>query len=138
MDITDALQRGYENALRPLGYHVYAAYSVPQGITYPFILIGTINATQMYIDRPFVEYEAFVTVDIVTGFPSPIGRSQALAISNQVESIINPDNGDAIPLPEPYLEARTFLQNSGTLESKANNYYIYRVLKTYRHLIAKR
>src|SRR5690606_24411346 len=97
-----------------------------------------INATQRYIDRPFVEYEAFVTADIVTGFPSPVGRAQALAISNQVESIINPDNGDANPLPELYLEARTFLQDTGTLESKANNYYIYRVVKTYRHLIAKR
>lgn len=138
MDLTEALQRGYFTALQPLGYQVYSAYSVPEQVEYPFILIGTINATQRYIDRPFVEYEAFVTVDIVTGFPSPIGRAQALAISNQVESIINPDNGDAIPLPEPYLEARTFLQNSGTLESKANNYYIYRVVKTYRHLIAKR
>lgn len=137
MDLTEALQRGYFAALQPLGYQVYSAYSVPEQVEYPFILISTITSNQVGVDRPCVIHEAFVTIDIVTGFLSPIGRAQALTISAQVENIINPDSGDPFTIPEPWTNTGTTLQNSGTLESKSNNYYIYRVVKTYRHLISK-
>lgn len=80
MDITEALQRGYFTALQPLGYQVYSAYSIPEPVNYPFILIGTIAGNQVGVDRPCVIHEAFVTIDIVTGFLSPVGRAQALTI----------------------------------------------------------
>ena len=137
MDLTEALQRGYFTALQRLGHQVYSAYSVPEQVEYPFILIGTITSNQVGVDRPCVIHEAFVTIDIVTGFLSPVGRAQALTISAQVENIINPDSGYPFPIPSPWTNTGTTLQNSGTLESKSNNYYIYRVVKTYRHLISK-
>lgn len=137
MDLTEALQRGYFTALSVLPYPVYTAYSVPEDAEYPYILISTISLGQRVVDRPCVIHEAFVTIDIVTGFLSPLGRSQALTISNSVETIINPDDGEPFPIPEPWVNTGSWLQNSGTLESKSNNYYIYRVIKTYRHLISK-
>lgn len=137
MDLTEALQTGYFTALQPLGYQVYSAYSVPEKVEYPFILIGTITSSQVGVDRPCVIHESFVTIDIVTGFLSPVGRAQALTISAQVENIINPDSGDPFQIPSPWTNTGTTLQNSGTLESKSNNYYIYRIVKTYRHLISK-
>ena len=137
MDLTEALQRGYYQALTPLGYQVYSAYAVPENVNYPFILISTISNNQLTVDRPCIIHEAFITVDIVTGFLNPLGRAQALEISHAIENVINPDDGTPFPIPEPWVNTGSWLQNNGTLESKANNYYIYRVVKTYRHLISK-
>lgn len=137
MDLTEALQRGYFTALSVLPYPIYKAYSVDPKIHPPYILISTISMGQRVVDRPCVIHEAFVTIDIVTRSLSADGNSQALTISNSVENIINPDDGTPFPIPDPWVNTGSWLQNSGTLESKSKNYYIYRVMKTYRHLISK-
>lgn len=137
MDLTEALQRGYYSALEPLGYPIYTAYAIPEPQSYPFILISNISNNQLTVDRPCIIHEGFVTVDIITGFLKPLGRSNALMMSYEIEGIINPDDGVPFAIPDPWENTGSWLQNSGTLESKSNNYYIYRVVKTYRHLISK-
>lgn len=116
---------------------VYDAFSVPETKSYPFILIGSIQTIEIANDNCKF-YRASVTVDIVTGNVSPVGRTEAWEIGYEVEKIINPDDMSDIDLTlYGWYVGETRLESASNLESKAKNFYIYRNIRTYSHLITK-
>lgn len=137
MDIKEAIQTGYVSALNGLGYPIYTAYAVPEILDYPFILISNISLSQRQIDAPCKVFEVFGIIEVITGYKNPIGNLESLRIGEDIQDIVNPDNGISIDLPVGWRIGDTSLQNSTTLESKSNNYYIYRNVMTFRHLTTK-
>ena len=79
----------------------------------------------------------FITLDIVTASQAPDGRADSWKIGEQVENIINPDNRiDIDILDNNWFIANTYKTSDNDLQSKSGNYYIYRNIRTYRHLIS--
>ncbi len=113
---------------------VFDAYAVPDGVTYPYILL---SSNQLTIKR-CKRYNTSVLVDIVTGSTDPIGREQAEDIAEQIDNIINPDTFVDLDLSAyGYQLGNTTRDNDSDLTDKNNIYYIYRKLLTYNHLIIK-
>lgn len=138
MEITESIQRGYITALSAIELPVYIHYAVPEKVEYPFILVKVDSVRQLETDNPCLAYEVYVTVDVITGHLSPLGNLDALGISEQVINIINPDSGESINLPGEWnIIGASTLRNSGTLESRSKNYWIYRVIKTFRQHVSK-
>jgi hypothetical protein len=133
MGINEVLHRAYYDELIKTGLNVYASTSVPEIQTYPYIIINGVQLIQRRT-KPCLQYEAFVTITVVTGNINPVGRLESMQIGEQVNELINADYGD-IPLSEGYVCGSTYLQGSQLLESKQNNYYIYTNNLTFRHLI---
>lgn len=116
---------------------VYDAYAVPETLSYPYIIIGNIQTIEIANDRCKF-YRASVVVDIVTGNSSPAGRTEAWEIGYEVETIINPDDmGDIDLTLYGWYVGETRLETASNLESKAKNFYIYRNIRNYSHLITK-
>ena len=134
MNVHEALVRGYVTTISGLGYSVYQESAVPENADYPFVLISTVQVIQRFA-KPCLVYEAFVTVDIVTGSLSPVGNLQALGIAEDIDDAINPANSD-ITIGGGWVVGSTYLQSSNNISSRSNEKYIYRNLLTYRHLIS--
>lgn len=116
---------------------VFDAYAVPDGVSYPYILLSSQTSNQLQIKR-CKRYNSSILVDIVTGSTDPIGRSDAEDIAEQVDAIINPGTFVDLDLSSyGYQLGNTTRDNDTDLTDKNNIYYIYRKLLTYNHLIVK-
>ena len=133
MSVHEALLKAYYTTISGLGYACYQEFAVPENVNYPFVLISTIQVIQRQV-KPCVQYECFVTVDIVTGSISPVGNLQAVGIAEDIDAAIN-DPETNIALASPWVIGNTYLQSSNNLSSRNDDSYIYRNIRTYRHLI---
>jgi len=116
---------------------VFDAYAVPDGVSYPYILLSSQTSNQLNIKRK-KRYNASILIDIVTGSTDPIGRSDAEDIADQVDEIINPDTFKDLDLSAyGYQLGNTTRDGDNDLTDKNNIYYIYRKLLTYNFLIIK-
>jgi len=116
---------------------VFDAYAVPDGVSYPYILLSSQTSNQLQIKR-CKRYNSYILIDIVTGSTDPIGRSDSEDIAEQVENIVNPDSFiDPNLIAYGYQLGNTFLEVSTDLTDKNNIYYIYRKLLTYGFLAVK-
>jgi len=130
MIVEEFVQSKYYTDLAGLGLQVYSSGAVPEDVSYPYVLIGDIQVIQR--KNPCLLWTAFVTVDIVTGSLSPIGRSNVFDLAEQVEGVLNtPTQYTA----NGYTLYNTYLQNSNQLEERGTFGYIYRNLRTYQHEI---
>jgi len=116
---------------------IFDAYALPDGVSYPYILLSSQTSNQLNIKRK-KRYNASILIDIVTGSTDPIGRSDAEDIAEQVDAIVNPDTFVDIDLSAySYQLMNTNRDNDNDLTDKNNIYYIYRKLLTYNFLIVK-
>src|SRR6478609_8086583 len=116
---------------------IFDAYAVPDGVSYPYILLSSQTSNQLTIKR-CKRYNTSIFIDIVTGSTDPIGRSDAEDIAEQVDAIINPDTFIDIDLSAyGYQLGNTLRDGDNDLTDKNGLYYIYRKLLTYNFLIIK-
>ena len=133
MDISLAIKTGYFEALSyGLNIPVYDAFAIPANAVYPYVIIASIEVNEE-IDSKCKSFNATVTLDIVTGSASPTGMNQAYTISGAIEDIINP--ASRIPIPLTDYEIGQTRSSSQDNQIRTNNWWIYRVIKVYSHLI---
>jgi len=143
MELSKAIRTAYFTALNGnVTYNgndvpLFDAYAVPDGISYPYILLSSQTSNQLRIKR-CKRYNASILIDIVTGSTDPIGRSDAEDIAEQIENIINPDTFiDPDLSAYGYQLGNTTREGDNDLSDKNNIYYIYRKLLTYSFLAVK-
>lgn len=143
MELSKAIRTAYYTALNGnVTYNggdvpVFDAYAIPEGITYPYILLSSQTSNQLNIKR-CKRYNASILIDIVTGSTDPIGRSDAEDIAEQIENIVNPDTFiDPDLSAYGYQLGNTTREGDNDLSDKNNIYYVYRKLLTYSFLAVK-
>lgn len=143
MELSKAIRTKYFDLLdgqvffNALPVPVYDAFTIPDGVTYPYILLSSQTSNQLPIKRR-KRYNASILIDIVTGSTDPIGRSDAEDIAEQVEGIVNPDSFiDPVLIAYGYQLGNTTREGDNDLSDKNNIYYIYRKLLTYSFLAVK-
>lgn len=136
MDISLAIKTGYFQALNPeIGVSIYDAFSVPESATYPYVIISDISV-QERIPNGCKIYNATVTLDVVTGFNSPTGMNEAWNISEDITSIVNPMNFQDLDIEgNGWVIGETRLVGSNPIQLRTNNYWIYRSLLTFSHIV---
>jgi hypothetical protein len=135
MDLSLALKTAYFQALDPeIAVKVYDAFSVPERATYPYVIIASIDVNEI-VNSGCKSYNATVTLDIVTGFSSPTGMNSAYIIGGNIESIINPMSRVNLDLSSYGYQIGQTRSNSAPLQLRTDNFYIYRNIRTYNHII---
>jgi len=143
MELSKAIRTAYFTALNgSVTFNsnvvpVFDAYAVPDGVSYPYILLSSQTSIQGNLKR-CKRYDASILIDIVTGSTDPIGRSDAEDISEQIEDIVNPDSFADLNLnANGYDIGNTSRAGDNDLSDKNGIYYIFRKLITYDHIITK-
>lgn len=143
MELSKAIRTGYFNALdgnvtyNGVDVPVFDAYAIPDGVTYPYILLSSQTSVQGNLKR-CKRYNASILIDIVTGSTDPIGRSNAEDIAEQIEDIVNPDTFADLDLNDNgYDIGNTSRGGDNDLSDKNGVYYIFRKLITYDHIVTK-
>lgn len=143
MELSKAIRTAYFNALdgnvtfNSNIVPVFDAFAIPDGVTYPYILLSSQTSNQLLIKR-CKRYNTSILIDIVTGSTDPIGRSDSEDIAEQIENIINPDTFIDLDLSAyGYQLGNTNRSADNDLSDKNSIYYIFRKLLTYDHLIVK-
>lgn len=143
MDISLALRTGYFTALNgnisvnSVNLPIYDAYAIPEGVTYPYVLLSSQTESQRIVKNSKI-FNVTLLVDIVTGNINPFGRKQSEQIAEQIENIINPNSFNDINISaNGYTIGNTIRESSYDTTDKNNNYYIYRKLIRYNHIISK-
>lgn len=136
MDISLALQSGYFQALNPeISIPIYNAFAVPESAVYPYVIISDISVSER-IPNGCKIYNATVTLDVVTGFLSPTGSSQAFNISKSITDIVNPMNLQDLNIESmDWAIGETRLVGSNPVQLRTGNYWIYRNVLQFSHIV---
>jgi hypothetical protein len=136
MDISLALKTGYFQALtHEIGIPIYDAFAIPATAVYPYVIISNISVSER-IPNGCKIYNATVTLDIVTGFSSPTGMSSAWNISELITDIINPMNLQDLDIEgNGWVIGETRLSGSNPIQLRTGNYWIYRNLLVFNHIV---
>jgi hypothetical protein len=136
MDLSKALKAGYFQALYPeIGVPIYDAFSIPEMAPYPYVIISSITTSEI-ANTSCKKFNADVTLDIVTGFTRPTGMDQAFDIAEDIEAIINPTNKVDINItPYGWKIGNTNLATSDSVQLRTSEYWIYRNVRTYSHIV---
>lgn len=143
MDLHKALRTAYFAALsgnvqfQGFDVPIFDAFALAPEQKYPYILLSAQTSTQDEVKK-FKNYNATMQVDVVTGSENPMGREQSELIMDQVESIIIPTTFEDLDLtPYGFTMHDTYIESALDDFNKSSNYYIYRKVTTYVHLISK-
>lgn len=143
MEVSLAIRKGYFDALNGnVSYNsvdlgIYDAYAVPEDVAYPYILLSSQVESQR-LQKDCKTYDANILIDVVTGDLNPIGRQQSEEIADQIEDIINPDSRVNIDIEsDGYKIGSTNRLEGSDLTAKNNQYYVFRKLIRYQHIICK-
>lgn len=116
---------------------IYDAFELPDGVSYPYILISAQTSSQRVTKgrRPM---DATLVIDIVTGFPTPVGREPADEIQEQVNDLLNPDDRtDLDTTLNGFIIGDINLRSARDISDKSDVYYVYRKLLLYSLIITK-
>ena len=136
MDLSKALKAGYFQALNPeISVPVYDAFSIPEMAPYPYVIISSITTSEI-ANTSCKKFNADVTLDIVTGFTRPTGMDQAFDIAEDIEAIINPFSAVDININAyGWRIGNTNLATSDSVQLRTGEYWIYRNVRTYSHIV---
>ena len=136
MDIQLAIKTAYFQALSDqIGVPIYDAFAIPSDATYPYLIIASITDRER-LPRGCRIYNVDVQLDVVTGFSAPTGMNQAWIISDEIKNIIWPnDFSDIDARPLGYVIGETVYAGSNPLQLRTNNYWIYRNIITFSHIV---
>lgn len=141
MDISLSLRTAYYNALvgqitkNAVAIPVYDAYAIPENINYPYILLSSQTESQRIVKRCKI-YDVTLLIDIVTGSIDMIGRAESEDYAEQIDNIVNPDTFTDL-IMTGYTIGNTNRGESYDTTDKNQNFYIYRKLLRYNHIISK-
>ena len=141
MDISLSLRTAYYIALNgqitknAVALPIYDAYAIPENIKYPYILLSSQTESQRIVKRCKI-FNVTLLIDIVTGSLDMIGREESENIAEQIDNIINPDTFVDLTMTG-YTIGNTNRGESYDTTDKNQNYYIYRKLIRYNHIISK-
>ena len=138
MELSEAIRTGYfDNLQGAVSAPGFDAFALPEGTPYPYWLVSSQTEVQREVTDGKV-YDATVLIDIVTGSMDPIGRDQAEGIADEIEAIINPDNGNDIDISAYGYEIGDTNREQGFDGfARSGSFYIFRKLIRYRHIIHK-
>lgn len=136
MDISLAIKSGYFQALSPeIGIPVYDAFAVPPGAVYPYVVISEITASERLPNGCKI-YNATVTLDVVTGFSAPTGMNEAWNISEDITNIVNPMDLQDLDIDgDGWRIGETRLVGSNPIQLRTDNYWLYRSILTFSHIV---
>lgn len=136
MDVSLAIKTAYYQALSDeIGVPIYDAFSIPHDASYPYVIIASITDSER-LPRGCRIYNVDVTLDVVTGFSSPTGMNQAFIISDEIKQIIWPETKQDIDTTaNGYVVGETVYLGSNPLQLRSNNYWIYRNVLTFSHIV---
>jgi hypothetical protein len=131
MIVDEFLLRYYYNIVSDLGYKIFVSNAVPDGETYPYVVITDVQCIERV--QPCPLWVCYVTLDIVTGSKSQIGRLQSLGIADNIhnavkDSIGYQDNG--------YKVNSSYTTGSNPLDESDSITYVYRNIRTYVHQVS--
>lgn len=116
---------------------VYDAFEIPDGVSYPYILLSSQSSSQR-VTKGRRPQDAEITIDIVTGFRSPEGREQSEDIADQINELINPDDRSNLDLSAyGYKMGDINIRRSYDVTDKNDIYYVYRKIVVYSLIISK-
>ena len=129
-----AINTAYYQALYTgLDVPVYQPFAIPETVNYPYVIISSIDIRED-ISQSCKLWRVDVTLDVVTGSPSPTGMNQAYEIGGEIEDIINPPSRESIPV-EGYVIGSTRLIGSTPLQLRTKDWWIYRNIRVYSHVV---
>lgn len=140
MELSSALRKGYYTTLngnvtyKGSPVKVYDTFALPEDAGYPYILLSSQTSAQRLVKGCKV-YDATILIDIVTGSLTPSGRFSAENIAEQVENLVNTTRIDITA--DGYSIGHTTRESDSDVGSKNDQYYIFRKLMRYKHLIDK-
>lgn len=140
MEVSKAIRTGYYSTLNGnvsingQNVPIYDVFALPEGVSYPYILLSSQTSVQRVVKNCKV-YNATIVIDIVTGDLNMIGRSQSEDIAEQVENLVN--TTDINITANGYKIGDTNRELDADDSNKNGQYYIFRKIMTYRHLISK-
>lgn len=136
MDVSLAIKSGYYQALVPeILVPVYDAFSIPANATYPYVIIASIEVSERLPNGCEI-YNVVATLDVVTGFSSPTGMNEAWNISEDIKSIVRPSDGSDLDLSSyGWVIGETRLLGSNPVQLRTDNYFIYRNVLQFSHII---
>lgn len=141
MDISLSLRTAYYTALNGqikknlVALPVYDAYALPENIVYPYILLSSQTESQRIVKRCKM-FNVSILIDIVTGSIDMIGRAESEGYAEQIDNIVNPDSFVDLTMTG-YTIGNTYRGESYDTTDKNQNFYIYRKLIRYNHIISK-
>lgn len=138
MELSLAVRTGYFDALNGvISVPVYDGFALPEDVNPPYVLISAQTAVQRNVKR-CKTYDAQVTLDIVTRSIDPIGFVQSEGIADEIENIVIPDSFEDINIELDGYKIGDTHRNSDTHLSERNDqFYLYRKIITYNHIISK-
>lgn len=131
MIVDEFLLRYYYELASDLDYKIYVSNAIPDGEVYPYIVIGDVQCIERLSPCPL--WICYVTLDIVTGAKSQIGRVASLGIADQIHSAVKAtigfeDNG--------YKINSSYTTGSNPLDESDSISYVYRNVRTYVHQVS--
>lgn len=126
MIVDEFILRHYYSVINDLGYDVHVADAIPETAQYPFVVIGEVQCIERIALCPM--WICYVTLDIVTGAKSQIGRVQSLQIADEIHNAIKASAGDS---DNGYKINSIYTTNSGPLSESDTITYVYRNIRTY-------
>lgn len=136
MDISLAIKTTYFQALNGnVSAPIYEAFAIPENASYPYVIISSITASERLPNGCRI-YNVETILDVVTGFASPKGSNDAFIITEQITDIIWPlDLVDLDATDYGWKIGETRLIGATPLQLRTDNYWIYRNLLTFSHIV---
>ena len=137
MDISKAVKSGYFQALSPeIGVNIYDAFAIPENAEYPYVIISSVSVSEIPTTDLCKKFNVDVSLDIVTGFSSPTGMDAAFDIGEDIEAIVNPNSGVDLDISAyGWRIGETRLTGTQPIQLRTDNFYIYRQVRTYSHIV---
>lgn len=126
MIVDEFILRHYFETINGLGYDCYVSDAIPETAQYPFVVIGEVQCIERVIPCPM--WICYVTLDIVTGAKSQVGRVESLQIADAVHQAVKSTQGDS---SDGYKIDSIYTTNSAPLSESDSINYIYRNIRTY-------
>ena len=131
MIVDEFLLRYYYDLVTDLGYECHVADAVPDVLNYPHVVIGEVQCFERFAPCPM--WVCYVTLDIVTGAKSQIGRVQSLTIAEAIHNAVKSSAGFS---DNGYKINSTYTTNSSPLSESDSINYVYRNVRTYVHQVS--
>jgi hypothetical protein len=131
MIVDEFLLRYYYDLVTDLGYDIHVSNAIPETENYPYVVIGDVQCIERFNPCPL--WICYVTLDIVTGAKSQIGRVQSLTMADAIHNAVKASAGHT---SDGYKINSSYTTNSNPLDESDSISYVYRNVRTYVHQVS--
>lgn len=137
MELSKAIRIGYIQALSGISVPVYDGFALPEDVDPPYVLVSAQTSVQRNVKR-CKNYDAQIVLDVVTRSIDPIGFTDSEDIAEEIENIVIPDTFEDINIELNGFEILdTHRLNDNHISERNAQFYLYRKIITYNHIISK-